>query len=198
MTRSLPKTRKNPTNRLSVKLASLMWFPVVGFHQGQRRHKLRANRPDIRSKPTKPFKSQKVLAIRGRPHTTIGASRRSPANSVAISSKSSTIATSADRPSSPARCRSKIGTTSSPIRPSPMPSSTGSSTTLTASHSTETACEKSLRGAPVLTPPRKSDPTPMLATTPRPPSSEQVAAFDRTAWSRSIGIPGRNPRNPQY
>ncbi|MET4324138.1 hypothetical protein ABIC02_007930, partial [Bradyrhizobium sp. RT5a] len=30
----------------------------------------------------------------------------------------------------------------------------------------------------------------------RPPSSEQVAAFDRNAWSRSIGIPGRNPRNP--
>ena len=26
--------------------------------------------------------------------------------------------------------------------------------------------------------------------------SEQVAAFDRNAWSRSIGIPGRNPRNP--
>jgi len=37
----------------------------------------------------------------------------------------------------------------------------------------------------------------MPATTPRPPSSEQVAAFDRTAWSRSIGIHGRNPRNPQ-
>jgi hypothetical protein len=37
----------------------------------------------------------------------------------------------------------------------------------------------------------------MPATTPRPPSSEQVAAFDRTAWSRSIGIPGRDPRNPQ-
>jgi hypothetical protein len=38
----------------------------------------------------------------------------------------------------------------------------------------------------------------MPATTPRPPSSEQVAAFDRTAWSRSIGIHGRNPRNPQF
>src|SRR5260370_20968955 len=36
----------------------------------------------------------------------------------------------------------------------------------------------------------------MPATTPRPPSSEQVAAFDRTAWSRSIGIHGRYPRNP--
>jgi hypothetical protein len=38
----------------------------------------------------------------------------------------------------------------------------------------------------------------MPATTPRPPSLEQVAAFDRTAWSRSIGIPGRDPRNPQF
>ncbi|MET4475486.1 hypothetical protein ABIB66_000001, partial [Bradyrhizobium sp. F1.13.3] len=37
----------------------------------------------------------------------------------------------------------------------------------------------------------------MPATTPRPPSSEQVAAFDRNASSRSIGISGRNPRNPQ-
>src|SRR5712671_803443 len=37
----------------------------------------------------------------------------------------------------------------------------------------------------------------MPATTPRPPSSEQVAAFDRNAWPRSIGMPGRNPRNPQ-
>src|SRR6267143_639230 len=36
----------------------------------------------------------------------------------------------------------------------------------------------------------------MPATTPRPPSSEQVAAFDRNAWPRSIGMPGRNRRNP--
>jgi hypothetical protein len=42
-----------------------------------------------------------------------------------ISSKSSTITTSADRPSSPVRCRSSIGTRSSPT-PSPMPSSTAS------------------------------------------------------------------------
>ncbi len=71
-----------------------------------------------------------------------GASLRLPANSVAISSKSSTIVTSADRPSSPARYRSKIGMRSSPTRPSPTPSSTASSTTLTASSSKETACEK--------------------------------------------------------
>ncbi|UPJ79768.1 IS66 family insertion sequence element accessory protein TnpB [Bradyrhizobium sp. 183] len=25
-----------------------------------------------------------------------------------------------------------------------------------------------------------------------------MAAFDRNAWSRSIGISGRNPRNPHY
>ena len=65
MTRSLPKTRKNPTSRLSVKLASLMWFPVVGFHQGQRRHKLRANRPDIRSSRPSRSKCQKVLCHQG-------------------------------------------------------------------------------------------------------------------------------------
>ena len=68
MTRSLPKTRKNPTNRLSVKLASLMRFPVVGFHQGQRRHNLCNNRPDIRSKPTKSFKMSKS-ACHQRPST---------------------------------------------------------------------------------------------------------------------------------
>jgi hypothetical protein len=50
--------------------------------------------------------------------------------------------------------------------------------------------------APNLTQPRKSDPTPNAGNETRPPSSEQVAAFDRTAWSRSIGIHGRNPRNP--
>ncbi len=68
MTRSLPKTRKNPTSRLSVKLASLMRFPVVGFHQGQRRHNLCTNRPDIRSKPTKSFKMSKS-ACHQRPST---------------------------------------------------------------------------------------------------------------------------------
>ena len=68
MTRSLPKTRKNPTSRLSVKLASLMRFPVVGFHQGQRRHNLCTNRPDIRSKPTKSFKRSKS-ACHQRPST---------------------------------------------------------------------------------------------------------------------------------
>jgi hypothetical protein len=74
--------------------------------------------------------------------STTGASLRLPASSVAISSKSSTIVTSADRPSSPARYRSKIGMRSSPTRPSPTPSSTASSTTLTASSSKETACGK--------------------------------------------------------
>ena len=68
MTRSLPKTRKNPTSRLSVKLASLMRFPVVGFHQGQRRHNLCTNRPDIRSKPTNSFRMSKS-ACHQRPST---------------------------------------------------------------------------------------------------------------------------------
>ncbi|MGY4447814.1 hypothetical protein ACVWZR_002474 [Bradyrhizobium sp. i1.3.1] len=85
----------------------------------------------------------------------------------------------------------------SATRPSPTPSWIGSSTMLTASHSRETACERSLRSAPILTQPRKPDPTPHAGNDTRPPSSEQAAAFDRNAWSRSIGIPGRNPRNPQ-
>jgi hypothetical protein len=103
---------------------------------------------------------------------------RLPASSVAISPKSSTIDISADRPSLPARC-----TRSSQTRRSLTPSSIGSSTTLTASHSRETACERSLRSASFLTQPKKPDPILMPATTPRPPSSEQVAA--------SIGMHGR-------
>src|SRR5215467_7813618 len=31
----------------------------------------------------------------------------------------------------------------------------------------------------------------------RSPSPEQVAAFDRNAWPRSIGFPGRSRRSPQ-
>ena len=50
--------------------------------------------------------------------------------------------------------------TCSATRPSPTSSSIGSSTTLTASHSRETACERSLRSALILTQPRKTDPTP--------------------------------------
>jgi len=45
-----------------------MRFPVVGFHQGQRRHYLCTNRPDIRSKPTKSFKRSKS-ACHQRPST---------------------------------------------------------------------------------------------------------------------------------
>src|SRR5258708_3050127 len=124
---------------------------------------------------------------------TIGASRRSPASSVAISTKSSMIPISADRPSSPARCRSKIGTMSSPIRPSPTPSSTASSTTLTASHSMATACQRSLRSAPILTQPRKSDPNPHAGNdTPAAfvgtggrLRSDCMVAFNRNPWPQS-------------
>jgi hypothetical protein len=45
-----------------------MRFPVVGFHQGQRRHNLCTNRLDIRSKPTKSFKRSKS-ACHQRPST---------------------------------------------------------------------------------------------------------------------------------
>src|SRR5215207_856593 len=123
----------------------------------------------------------------------IGASPRLPASSVAISSKSSTIDTSADRPSSPARCRSKIGMRSSPTRPSPTPSWIGSSTTPTASHSREIACERSLRSAPILTQPRKPDPTPHAGNdTPAAfvgtggrLRSECIVAFNRNPWPQS-------------
>ena len=70
---------------------------------------------------------------------------------------SSTTAINAVRPSSPAKYRSTTGTRSSPIPPSPTPSSIASSTTLTVSHSRETACARSLPSAPSLTPPRKPE-----------------------------------------
>ena len=107
--------------------------------------------------------------------------------------RSSTIDTSADRPSSPARCRSITGTRSSPTRPSPTPSSIGSSTMLTASHSRETACERSLRSAPILTQPKKPDPTPHAGNdTPAAfvgtggrLRSECMVAFNRNPWPQS-------------
>src|SRR5205807_6391842 len=49
------------------------------------------------------------------------------------------------------------GTRSSPIPPSPTPSSTALSTTLTASHSREIACARSSPSVPSLTPPRKPE-----------------------------------------
>ena len=67
---------------------------------------------------------------------------RSPPTSAATSSRSSTIATSADQPSSPARFRSTSGTRSSPTRPSPTPSSIAWFTTPTASNSKERACAR--------------------------------------------------------
>ncbi len=73
---------------------------------------------------------------------------------------SSTTAINAVRPSSPAKYRSTTGTRSSPIPPSPTPSSIASSTTLTVSHSRETACARSLPSAPSLTPPENLNSTP--------------------------------------
>jgi hypothetical protein len=43
--------------------------------------------------------------------------------------------------------------------------------------------------APILTPPRKPEST-------HHAGNDTPAAFDRNAWPRSIGIPGRNRRNP--
>ena len=79
-----------------------MRLPVVGYHQGQRTYAPR-QRPDIRSQPTRSFGLQKVLAIRGRPHTTTGGSIRSPRTPVTTFSKSSKRGTADARPSSPAK-----------------------------------------------------------------------------------------------
>jgi hypothetical protein len=43
----------------------------------------------------------------------------------------------------------------------------------------------------------KPDPNHHAGNELRSPSSEKVAAFDRNAWPRSIGLPGWNRRNPQ-
>src|SRR3954454_14206534 len=64
---------------------------------------------------------------------------------------------------------------------------------LTASHSRETACERSLRSAPILTQPRKPDPTPHAGNdTPAAfvgtggrLRSECMVAFNRNPWPQS-------------
>jgi len=66
--------------------------------------------------------------------STTGDWRHSLRHTVAISSKSSTIAARPTRPWSPARCRSTTGMRSWPIPRSPMPSSTGSFTRPTPSY----------------------------------------------------------------
>ncbi|MGY3424717.1 DNA replication protein DnaC [Bradyrhizobium sp. F1.13.4] len=67
------------------------------------------------------------------------------------------------------------------------------STMLTASHSRETACERSLRSAPILTQPRKPDPTPHAGND-NPAAfvgtggrlrSECMVAFNRNPWPQS-------------
>ena len=182
MTRSLPKTRKNPTSRLSVKLASLMWFPVVGFHQGQRRHKLRANRPDIRSSRPSRSKCQKVLAIRCRPHMTTGVSNLSMPPHDTICWKFSKNAMDDDPRSSPASSRSTNGTMSSAIRLTPTLSSTASSTTPTASISLETACAEPANG-----PPKKIDhPQQAMAQLQQPARHAPWATSCRNPWAASF------------
>jgi hypothetical protein len=59
----------------------------------------------------------------------------------------------------------------------------------TASSSRETACAKSPPIAPSLTSPRKPESTSHAGNDPGRLRSEQVAAFYRNAWPRSIGTP---------
>jgi hypothetical protein len=68
-----------------------------------------------------------------------------------------------------------------------------SSTTLTASHSRETACERSPLNAPILTQPKKPDPTPHAGNDPPAAfvgiggrlQSERMAAFNRNPRPQS-------------
>jgi DNA replication protein DnaC len=127
---------------------------------------------------------------------------RWPASSAVISSRSSTTATSAVRPSSLAKCRSIIGMRSSPIPPSRTPFSTASSTMPTASPSQETACARSPPSALSLTPPAKPESTPHAGNETRPPSfgtggclqSERMAAFNRNHRPQSSESAARTSR----
>ena len=107
-------------------------------------------------------------------------------------------ATNADRPSSPANCRSTIGTRSSPIPSSPAPSSIASSTTLTASHARETACARSIPSVPNLKRPTKPQSISHANNEPWPPSfgtrgrvqSEFLAAIVGTPETKNSGLCG--------
>jgi hypothetical protein len=87
--RSLPKTRINPTSRVSAKLASLMGASVVGLHQGPRTNAPHQQAGHMTAADQIVRSVKKVLAIGGRPHTTIGVPIASPPASAAISWKSS-------------------------------------------------------------------------------------------------------------
>jgi hypothetical protein len=82
-------------------------------------------------------------------------------------------------------CRSSTGTRSSPTPPSPMPSPTASPTTPTALPQGR----QHAKNQPILTQPRKPDPTPMPVTTPGRLRWNRSAAFDRNACAFN-----RNPR----
>ena len=193
--RSPPKTRTNPTSRVSAKLASLMGSSVVGLHQGPRTYAPLKEAGHMTA-ADQIVRSVKKCLPSGAVHIgTTGDWIHSPPTSVAIFLRSSTTAISGDQPLSPARSRSITGVRSSPIPQSPTPFSTVSSTMHTASTSGETACERSPPKPPVLTSKRNPDPNHHAGNGARSPSSEKVAAFDRNAWPRSIGLPGRNRRN---
>src|SRR5215213_8114435 len=103
--------------------------------------------------------------------------------------------TIAPPPSSPARCRSSTGTSTSAIPPLPMPCWTGLCTVHTASNSKEKACENCAPPKPGLTKRPFSSPNSSACDPHRYPAgiigmpgwlrSEQRAGFDRNRWLQS-------------
>src|SRR5271166_6451762 len=89
MTTVATEDQESPTSRVSLKLAFLMWLQVVGLHQGQRKYDPRRKAGHTIAAVQIVRSAKIVLAIRGRPHTTIGGWSRSTPPPVTISSKSS-------------------------------------------------------------------------------------------------------------
>ena len=113
----------------------------------------------------------------------LGTRAARPPSSAATSWRSSRIATTPARSSSPARCPSTAGTKSSATPRSPTPSSTASSTTPTGSNSPARACAKEKTQTP-------SDP-PLDPTTGPDQSSNQTQRKRRQGWPASDRNPGR-------
>ena len=123
-------------------------------------------------------------------HFAKGSSRSTPRRAT-TSWRSWKNVMAADRPSSPASSPSRTGTRSSQIRPTPTPSSTGSSTTPTASTCPVTVCGGHARNQP-----REVDRT--MRSVPRitcQRGSADWAASGRNPGRNHIGMPGRLRRN---
>jgi len=124
--------------------------------------------------------------------STIGASTPSTPAPAATSTRSSKNATAAARPSLPARSPSINGMRSSVTRPTPTPSSTGSSTTPIASISPATAC-----AGPDRDQPQRIDQQ-LTSRQNNPPAGRPKRATScRNSERHDLGMTGRHRRNQQ-